>query len=129
MNSFYHIQRANQLYELKRYEACFKEARQALQYDLYSEMSYHLMVLSLIQLERFEEAEEIGKEGLSQNPDADILIFSMGVLELKQGNYVEAKTYIEAAININPMNELYYCLLYTSPSPRDATLSRMPSSA
>ena len=24
---------------------------------------------------------------------------------------------------------LYVCLLYTSPSPRDATLSRMPSSA
>ena len=24
---------------------------------------------------------------------------------------------------------LYHCLLYTSPSPRDATLSRMPSSA
>ena len=24
---------------------------------------------------------------------------------------------------------LYICLLYTSPSPRDATLSRMPSSA
>ena len=24
---------------------------------------------------------------------------------------------------------LYDCLLYTSPSPRDATLSRMPSSA
>ena len=24
---------------------------------------------------------------------------------------------------------IYYCLLYTSPSPRDATLSRMPSSA
>ena len=26
-------------------------------------------------------------------------------------------------------NRLYCCLLYTSPSPRDATLSRMPSSA
>ena len=25
--------------------------------------------------------------------------------------------------------ELFVCLLYTSPSPRDATLSRMPSSA
>ena len=25
--------------------------------------------------------------------------------------------------------EIYVCLLYTSPSPRDATLSRMPSSA
>ena len=27
------------------------------------------------------------------------------------------------------MKSLYNCLLYTSPSPRDATLSRMPSSA
>ena len=26
-------------------------------------------------------------------------------------------------------NKYFYCLLYTSPSPRDATLSRMPSSA
>ena len=26
-------------------------------------------------------------------------------------------------------NDIYTCLLYTSPSPRDATLSRMPSSA
>ena len=26
-------------------------------------------------------------------------------------------------------SDLYDCLLYTSPSPRDATLSRMPSSA
>ena len=27
------------------------------------------------------------------------------------------------------IQDLYLCLLYTSPSPRDATLSRMPSSA
>ena len=32
--------------------------------------------------------------------------------------------------NIALIDEAYYpCLLYTSPSPRDATLSRMPSSA
>ena len=29
----------------------------------------------------------------------------------------------------HPYTEWKYCLLYTSPSPRDATLSRMPSSA
>ena len=29
----------------------------------------------------------------------------------------------------NAMNAADICLLYTSPSPRDATLSRMPSSA
>ena len=29
----------------------------------------------------------------------------------------------------NTIDKLSFCLLYTSPSPRDATLSRMPSSA
>ena len=28
-----------------------------------------------------------------------------------------------------PISDIFPCLLYTSPSPRDATLSRMPSSA
>ena len=32
-------------------------------------------------------------------------------------------------IGIDPRQEYKVCLLYTSPSPRDATLSRMPSSA
>ena len=30
---------------------------------------------------------------------------------------------------VDKLDELKICLLYTSPSPRDATLSRMPSSA
>ena len=30
---------------------------------------------------------------------------------------------------ISELQQIYDCLLYTSPSPRDATLSRMPSSA
>ena len=31
--------------------------------------------------------------------------------------------------DIETLNQIKSCLLYTSPSPRDATLSRMPSSA
>ena len=108
MDSFYHLQRANQLYELRRFEACFKEARLVLQFDKGNEMAYHLMILSLMELERFEEAEKFSKEGLGQNPNSDILIFSLGVVELKQNNYVKAKEHIEAAININPVNEMYY---------------------
>ena len=50
---------------------------------------------------------------------------------------VNSKNGLEITINqieCNPIlfanqEELYPCLLYTSPSPRDATLSRMPSSA
>ena len=33
------------------------------------------------------------------------------------------------AVVLKGVYDDYYCLLYTSPSPRDATLSRMPSSA
>ena len=35
----------------------------------------------------------------------------------------------ETAVEIGAMTRHYICLLYTSPSPRDRTRSRMPSSA
>ena len=35
----------------------------------------------------------------------------------------------EASSDIDETSSVSACLLYTSPSPRDATLSRMPSSA
>ena len=42
----------------------------------------------------------------------------------------EAKTMLgRTPGNISAIRPLRDCLLYTSPSPRDATLSRMPSSA
>ena len=48
-------------------------------------------------------------------------------LELKD---VEKKVGIETHIHSTNLKlEKNTCLLYTSPSPRDATLSRMPSSA
>ena len=36
---------------------------------------------------------------------------------------------LEAAPKAKPARVLFFCLLYTSPSPRDRTRSRMPSSA
>ena len=56
-----------------------------------------------------------------------------GVFQYEPGKkYVEekakcARTGFHAATN--PLDVLSYCLLYTSPSPRDGLLSRMPSSA
>ena len=47
--------------------------------------------------------------------------------DLKQGdNPVE---YLKEDLGLNFEASIWICLLYTSPSPRDATLSRMPSSA
>ena len=46
-------------------------------------------------------------------------------------NYVELLREVGACFSVNNMlrAECYNCLLYTSPSPRDGLLSRMPSSA
>ena len=63
-----------------------------------------------------------------------------------KNNYAEGRAVWEQELNLDPEakikliaflennslpenREYLYCLLYTSPSPRDATLSRMPSSA
>ena len=44
--------------------------------------------------------------------------------------YTESGTYMDVLQNLNNCDStVNTCLLYTSPSPRDATLSRMPSSA
>ena len=39
------------------------------------------------------------------------------------------KSIAEETVDIEGIGMYTFCLLYTSPSPRDATLSRMPSSA
>ena len=52
---------------------------------------------------------------------ADIFISTDGFLSLK--------TSVPTLLVIHDLAHVHFCLLYTSPSPRDATLSRMPSSA
>ena len=58
------------------------------------------------------------------NPESDT--HKMLVLSEAQKKEIQA---MDANIEIIPNNMYWVCLLYTSPSPRDATLSRMPSSA
>ena len=54
---------------------------------------------------------------------SDILQFGLSWLDLSTGRFVVA------SLREPELLALTTCLLYTSPSPRDATLSRMPSSA
>ena len=48
---------------------------------------------------------------------------------VKPGDLVEAETSMITLESDKATIDIPACLLYTSPSPRDATLSRMPSSA
>ena len=55
---------------------------------------------------------------------ADVVNFSAGQSSVKKG-----ETLVDTVNNILAMKLDMVCLLYTSPSPRDAHESRMPSSA
>ena len=51
----------------------------------------------------------------------------IGLLHRGTEKLIEQKTYTQALPYFDRLD--YVCLLYTSPSPRDGLLSRMPSSA
>ena len=90
---------------------------------------------------------KVAGQSLSINTDLNILQDGLGnafveiMLTFSRGNIIE-KFLVNAKTNLDFFKSLaqtsmlalsssksHYCLLYTSPSPRDRTRSRMPSSA
>ena len=76
------------------------------------------------------EAAAVQVNGLDVALDQDMASNAarIGVLETDLASNVTRVTNLEAANTVQE-SLINNCLLYTSPSPRDATLSRMPSSA
>mgnify|MGYP003310406498 CR=1 FL=1 len=78
-------------------------------------------MLKKIQQDSHDKFEELGYpskklESWKFSPSKHLRKYNL--INLDQSNF-----------SIEQYNDKYTCLLYTSPSPRDATLSRMPSSA
>ena len=65
---------------------------------------------------------------LGKHSEIEPMIFSTKVVNRAKRSKYEDKTKHQEVIQMTK-NVLYCCLLYTSPSPRDRTRSRMPSSA
>ena len=63
-----------------------------------------------------------GKPVTAQNGPVTVTLDSGKVITIAEGQS-------SGSLPVSVGNDVYTCLLYTSPSPRDATLSRMPSSA
>ena len=63
------------------------------------------------------------------SPAVKLLAFFNGPQSVKRALKAFDRVEKEAKAGVEALSEAYCCLLYTSPSPRDATLSRMPSSA
>ena len=77
-----------------------------------------------LNLDKIHKMVEEACEGLGSGVSASQVEMNSG-LQFFDG--IETKDIQE--ILVRSASDLISCLLYTSPSPRDATLSRMPSSA
>ena len=55
--------------------------------------------------------------------------FKKDVLTDCYGQYIQRENVIQVQADLTKLDEVNTCLLYTSPSPRDLSTSRMPSSA
>ena len=86
-----------------------------------------------------DRARQILQEIVAQQPGNALAHNVLGALCTDANDYTEAKTHFLAALNADHRCEpalinfriasVEFCLLYTSPSPRDQRGSRMPSSA
>ena len=112
---------------------------------------YMLNTLKALEVYNNKNAYLIKYEDLTSNPEQtlhDLMQFlgltyeaamllpdekPTGVTSMKGWQYKETEAIKNQSVGrfkiLNPVNQQQICLLYTSPSPRDATLSRMPSSA
>ena len=84
-------------------------------------------------MERYEVCEQLGKGGMGTAYKCKLTgDHSNKFLAIKlvacEGTHDGNKALREAKM-LQGIQHTNVCLLYTSPSPRDATLSRMPSSA
>ena len=80
-----------------------------------------------VALRSYAEAVRLDPEHLAANPTDAGILARMAVSEVKLGRPAEARRNAGAAAKLRAHD--VDCLLYTSPSPRDRTRSRMPSSA
>ena len=88
----------------------------------------------LLRYSRHILLDQIGIEGQQALLDAHVLVIGAGGLGSPAAMYLAASGVGKLTLVDDDTVDLtnlqrQICLLYTSPSPRDATLSRMPSSA
>ena len=75
--------------------------------------------------------EELAQQILELQKEYHIVLVSSGAIATAK-QYVNTENWKDLVASKQAMAAIgqpKFCLLYTSPSPRDATLSRMPSSA
>ena len=92
-------------------------SQKSVQFDPQDAEAHYNLGIVMQELGRLDEAEAIYKKAITLKPDHKAYN-NLGIVMQELGRLDEAEAIYKKA-----------CLLYTSPSPRDRSLSRMPSSA
>ena len=98
---------------------------------------YQYYAIAYEQMGKFDSSEFVLLDGLQKLPNNVELRKRLAYSYKRQGKndqeIIEYERLVEMAPEdltvMNELSKLYNCLLYTSPSPRDRSISRMPSSA
>ena len=82
-----------------------------------------------LNIAKFEQVEKMISDTLNEFGKIDVVINNAGKISpIKRVMDIQIDDW-DQVIDVNLKGVFYGCLLYTSPSPRDRSLSRMPSSA
>ena len=85
-------------------------------------LKYSLSLMPILFLVGLLQADELEKSEVNK---VYVMKDKTIIFELKDDSYLKGNVLTSDCLR----GKIYFCLLYTSPSPRDLWISRMPSSA
>ena len=112
--------------DMEVYDSAIVYFKKSIELDKNNAVAYSNIGVAFIQLERLDSAIVYCRQAVNLAPKYENAIINLGLAFHANGQYDSSINYFLKAIQIEPTRG---CLLYTSPSPRDRTRSRMPSSA
>lgn len=106
----YHYQRAEMLFEQKRYDLAAQELRQELAQSPDNVEARALLALCLSALKQYPEATQTAQYAVQSDPDYDFPLYALAVVLFDQNRYKEAEAAIQNALRLDPEDPDYYAL-------------------
>ena len=131
-NSNIHYQRSRVFVPLDNYQEAENSIAEAINLNPDEAEYYAFWAYLKIERKQYEKALELANQALGIDAENLLGLNLRSQALLKLNRKEESSRTIEGALKEDPNNpytHTNYCLLYTSPSPRDKRQSRMPSSA
>ena len=96
--------------------------KRGIKLTLFANQSFQIPASPLISLYQVAKGPDMADHEIAARVEEGDLVITADIP-------LASEVLEQGALVITPRGERYTCLLYTSPSPRDRTRSRMPSSA